>query len=202
LGDACEDAQNPGLLTRVEHFESFAFDGWAPNWDFEPEFTPDVDVVHANDSSCPGGCGAISLWKPPITGNRYSVEVSMVWQSGSWGYGGVIFAVNEASNTFWACLLNRTQLYRSLGLWNYPGSGTQIVLRASKEQVEPTTTGASVVRWLRAYRDGNQVFCEFVNENGNVARTAPFQASGSLDGRAGMRVFQTHAHFRSFTVYK
>jgi hypothetical protein len=185
----------------VLHFESFAFDGWQPGWDLEPKYVAGVDLLGVKDESCGTTCGEDALWKQPVNFTSYSVEASLVYEPYSWGYAGVTFARGTSSSSWWACLLNRGT-GRSLGLWEYPGSGTSIELRAEATNVESTSTDAEVLRWLRAYRDGDRITCEFRNSEGALARTQPFQAQGPLTGRAGVRVYSANVDFRSFTVYE
>jgi hypothetical protein len=201
LGDVCEREGDAEMLSRVLHFESFAFDGWEPGWDLEPEYDGGVDLLQAKDESCPGGCGADALWKQPVNSTSYSVEASLVYEPYSWGYAGVTFAHGTSASSWWACLLNRGTS-RTLGLWHYPGTGTAVEPMAQATGVEPTSTDAEVLRWVRAYRDGDRITCEFRNSEGALARTQPFQAQGPLTGRAGVRVYSANVDFRSFTVYE
>jgi len=192
------------MLDRIEYFESFATPGWdAPGaWWFDTKYEISPDVVNVNDSGCTN-CGENAYWQTNITGSPYSVEVSLTYEPYSFGWAGVVFGLDFNDNSWWGCLFYRTATARELGLWRYPGNGsTQISPMAETADVEQPGTDPEVVRWIRAYREGNTILCEFINENGDVARTQPVQAGGQVDGLAGLRVYGAHAHFRSFTVYK
>jgi hypothetical protein len=73
---------------------------------------------------------------------------------------------------------------------------------AEVSEIEPTGTGSGTIRKIRGYRQGPNLWCEFLNQNGDQAETAPVNVGTPADGLAGLRVYDAHVHFRSFVVYQ
>ena len=202
LGDACEWHNNSDALSKVMYFEPFFESGWASSWDLNSSYKVGTDVLNVNNENCSSGnCGKNSYWKTEISGlTPYAVETSLLYGSGSFGWAGVLLGESPGQNKWWGCFLDREQYSRTLELWE--NTGSSLVRRQWKTSVENTSTGSSVQRWLRAYWNGSSITCEYRNGNGAVAQTQPYSVSGTMTGRAGVRVYSVNAEFHSFTVYR
>ena len=202
LGDACEWHNNSDALSKVMYFEPFFESGWASSWDLNSSYKVGTDVLNVNNENCSSGnCGKNSYWKTEISGlTPYAVETSLLYGSGSFEWAGVLLGESPGQNKWWGCFLDREQYSRTLELWE--NTGSSLVRRQWKTSVENTSTGSSVQRWLRAYWNGSSITCEYRNGNGAVAQTQPYSVSGTMTGRAGVRVYSVNAEFHSFTVYR
>jgi hypothetical protein len=202
LGDACESPTQSTNLSQIEYFQS-----WVPSvgsmrdWWLNTGMGPGLDELLANNDNCLQ-CGANALWNRAMTGT-YSVEADLSFQHQSFGYAGVVFALQKSNQAWWACLMNREPASRTLELWQYSGSGADAsVLRKKKEGIEPLHAADSVRRKIRAYRSGQTVVCEFTAEDGKPMATKPFDATADLDGSVGVRVYSADVSFHAFVVYR
>lgn len=194
LGNACEAPADPALWQKVASFESFVA---APGASWElGDFThaPDELVVVA-----PYG-GRNADWLTPLSG-LYSVETTFAYDDNEAGWAGVRFAIGE---TWWGCLVHRVWTLDGhrydLGLWEFPGSGSQQVLLRSEQQdvgAEP----ADRPRRVRVHvRQGGSVLCTYDDTDG---RHGEIEAqAGNADGLVGLRAYDTQARFFSFVVYQ
>jgi len=194
LGDACEAPGDPALWSTVASFEPFV----APptGWDLG-DFSHGSDVLQINT---PFNAGRNADWLTPQAGN-YSVETSFAYQGNVGAWAGVRFAINGPS--WWACLVQRSMttggIRYDLGLWEYPGTGNNVLLRAESEDVGADPVG--LARRVRVHvRPGGNLLCTYddaANQQGQVE----YQA-GNADGLVGLRAYDTHVHFFNFVTYQ
>ncbi|MBW2523203.1 MAG: hypothetical protein JRI23_03470 [Deltaproteobacteria bacterium] len=194
LGDACEAPSDPTLWQTVVSFDPFV-DSPAGAWALG-------DFTHAPDQlqiATPFGAGRDADWQTPL-GGAYSVETTLAYQNDEAGWAGVRFGIGAG---WWACLVQRVwavnRFRYDLGLWEFPGTGTQILPRAEVADVgaEP----ADRPRRIRVHvRPGGNVLCTYDDTDGRHGEVE--YQTGNADGLVGLRGYDTQARFLNFVVYQ
>jgi hypothetical protein len=195
VGDLCEAPGDPALWQTIESFEPFVVPpgaGW--NLDGYAHGPDELEV------DTPFNAGRNANWLTPQAGT-YSVETSFAYDGNSTGYAGVRFGDKGAA--WWACLVNRSWALNGfrydIAIWEYPGTGTQVLLRAQTDNVggEP----AGLHRRVRVHvRPGGDVLCTYEDEDNHYGEVQ--YGGGNVDGGVGLRAYDTHLHFFNFVVYK
>jgi hypothetical protein len=194
LGDACEAPGDPALWQTVVSFDPFVAPPGA-TWDLG-------DYTHAPDElqiATPFGAGRNADFMTPLSG-AYSVETTFAYDGDESNWAGIRFAIGAG---WWACMVRRVWAvngYRyDLGLWEFPGTGTQILPRAEVADVGAEPAGRP--RRIRAHvRPGGNVLCTYDDTDGQHGELE-YQV-GNADGLVGLRAYDTQVHFFNFVAYQ
>lgn len=202
LGDACEAAGNPGLLSGIEAFDAFWAGGPTTTWSWDTDggtWTAAPDVV--TGSSAPAGH---NRWLDLAASSPYAVEVRFVpagSERADRNYAGALVGVQ--SGYFWFCAFEWDS--RTLAFWRFSGGTYVNRVAGTGGTVEATSRPRDLERRIRVTWDGASLRCSFDNAAGESTEFSYAVPSGdrwSLDGSGGMRVYNETAEFRSFVLYR
>jgi hypothetical protein len=193
LGDACEDAEDPGLLGGIQYFEPFLS---ASNWTQNAVFEQGTDEM-TTIAPCAGLCLETLLWTASLTGT-WAVEATFRMTTNG-GYTGVVFS-SDGDSSFGSLELHTAAADRSLAFWPHPGGGQAL---ATVQQAETAQEPAQTWRRLRVTRSGDSITGEFWNGSGAYKTLSLGAAQSGLatEGMAGLVINAASARFQSFVIY-
>jgi len=201
LGDRCEAPDNPGLLSKIEYFEPFVKPP-ANQWEIADRFKLTADALEGDDEPCSYGCGANAMWNQPLNG-AYAVE-SVFDSSKGTGWAGLLIGEKPQQNSQWiGCLVQFKSTQHELQIWKLDPGAQVVDMVGSSAVAEASNVPDGTLRRLRVFIEGNSMVCHFENSLGDVATQKATAADPSrLQGRIGVRVYQTLTSFKSVSIFR
>lgn len=202
LGDRCEAPDDPAMLSKIQYFESF-LQPPAAQWDVAEKFKLTTDALEGDDEPCSYGCGANAMFSQPLNG-AYAVEAVFTAEAGTGWAGLLIGESSNQQNASWiGCLVQFKSTQHELQIWKLDPGAQYVEMVGSAAVAEESNVPATTLRRVRAFVQGSSLVCHFENSLSNVATLkATASDPARLQGRMGVRVYQTLASFKSMTVFR